>query len=147
MSLYQRLLTDLTTAMKEKNAQKLGVLRMMKAAFLNLQKAKPQADSELSDEEVLITLSKEAKKRKESAAVFAQAGRPELAQQEEYELSVIESYLPQQLSDDEIRTIVRDRIAHAEKKEFAAVMPLTMKELKGRADGNRVKAIVQECLA
>lgn len=128
--------------MKAKEAEKVGVLRMLKAALMNAGiEAKKE---ELTDEEVIAVLNKEAKKRKESEEAFAAAGRDELAGQERNERAIIEQYLPPQMSQEEIRTVVREVVSGMEGAAFGAVMGAAMQQLKGKADGEVVKTIVQE---
>lgn len=145
MALHEQLLADLAGAMKAQDTETLSTLRMVKAALLNAQKA--QGGNELlSDDVVLAILAKEVKKRKESAAAFRDAGREELAVKEDAECAIIERYVPAQASDEEIRAAVQEVIATMGGDNFGAVMGAAMKKLSGTADGNRVKAIVQECL-
>ncbi|HLD21581.1 MAG TPA: GatB/YqeY domain-containing protein [Patescibacteria group bacterium] len=146
MSLYEKILSDLTAAMKEKQPERVAVLRMVKSALIYTAKTgnKPQT---FTDEVVISVLKKEAKKRKESAAAFHMGKREDLAKKEETEYELIQHYLPQELSDDEIRAAIKKIIRTAEKKEFGFVMKQAMQEFKGKADGNRVKTIVEECLS
>lgn len=145
MSLHTTILSDLSAAMKEQDEQKVSTLRMVKAALLHAQKETGD-DADLDDETVLSLLSKEAKKRKESAEAFRSGDREELAAKEDAELAIIEAYLPAQASDDDIRAAVQSVIDDMGGDNFGAVMGAAMKKLQGQADGNRVKTIVQELL-
>lgn len=136
----------MVTAMKQKEVERLNTLRMIKAALLNRQKESAGGSDELSDDAVIEVLQKEAKKRKESIAAFTDAGRNELAATEQSELAVIEGYLPAAMSPDEIRQIVEQVVASMDAPNFGAVMGATMKEVGSRADGNDVRAVVQEVL-
>lgn len=147
MSLHQQILSDVTKALKEQDAARLSVLRMLKAALLNEVKSTQRTSDTLNDEEVIVVLSREAKKRKESVEAFQNAGREELAQKEKEELVVLSSYLPAQATDDDIRAVVDVAIAEKGKENFGAVMGAAMQQLKGKADGARVKVIVQEQLS
>lgn len=144
MSLYTTILEQLSAAMKAQDAERLGVLRLIKAALLNV--LKETGVTELDDAAVIAVLQKEAKKRRESIEAFTQAQRPELAEQEQKELAIIEAYLPAQLSDDEIKVMVEEVITEMGKENFGAVMGAVMKRVAGQADGGRVKAITQSCI-
>lgn len=145
MSVYKTILDDLAAAMKSQQEPQRGVLRMLKASLLNAQK-ESGASQELSDEQVLTIIAKEAKKRKESIAAFTEGGRDDLVAQEEAELTVLEAYLPAQLTDEEIRAEVDAIIAAQDNPQFGAIMGQAMKALQGKADGNRVKEVVQQAL-
>jgi uncharacterized protein len=147
MSLQATILSDLMAAMKAQEAEKLGVLRMMKAALLNELKGQSRESTALTDEEVIAVLTREAKKRKEAATAFHDAGREELAQKEETELVIIEQYLPAQATDEEIKNVVQSVVEQMGSAQFGAVMGAAMKQLKGAADGNRVKAMVEQVLS
>ncbi len=147
MSLHERLLADLVQAMKEKNAQKLAVLRMVKAALVLVVKEKPKGSSEvLSDEDVVAVLKREAKKRKESAQAFAAGNRQDLSDNEHAELAIIETYLPAQMSEDAIRQVVQSVIAEKGKSNFGAVMGAVMQKLQSQADGAVVRNVVNQCM-
>jgi len=130
--------------MKAQEKDKVAVLRMIKAAFLNAEKA--DGKKALSDEEVTAILSKEVKKRRESEAAFAEGGRDDLVQQEKLEREIIEAYLPEQMTEEEILKIVTTIAERMNGADFGAVMGAAMQELKGKADGNKVKQVVQQVL-
>lgn len=147
MTLQDRILSDMVQAMKDKNTQKLGVLRMVKAAFLTAAKDKPkEGGTVLSDEEVVGILKREGKKRKESAAAFTTGNRKDLADTELAELAIIEAYLPAQMSADAIRDIVNSVITEKGKANFGAVMGAVMQQVNGQADGSIVREVVNECM-
>jgi uncharacterized protein YqeY len=144
MSVMERLNQDMKQAMKDKAALKLSVIRMVKAALKNEEINKGRL---LSEDEELTILTRELKQRRESLHDFEQAGRDDLASKAREEIDVLSAYLPAQLSEDEIRTIVREAIASVQatsKKEMGKVMGAIMPKVKGRADGNLVQKIVSE---
>ena len=153
-TLKERLRSDLTAAMKSRDELVKATLRMTLTAVHNVEVAGAQA-RELGDDEVLAVITKEAKKRAESAEAFAAAGRDELAAQERAEGEVLARYLPQQLGDDELATLARDAVAAVEAQTGQAPGPrqmgLVMKQAQaaaaGRADGKRVAAAVKALLA
>ena len=141
MSVTDRVKTDLTTAMKAGEKDRVGTLRLV---LSELQKdAKEGAGDELA------VLRRERKRRLEAAAAFRDGGRPELADAEEAEAELIEGYLPAELSDDELRAIVAGAVAETgatSPKDMGQVMKVAMPKVAGRADGKRVSALVQEAL-
>lgn len=148
-TLKARLQHDLNEAMRAQDKVVLGTLRMTLTAITNAEVAGDEA-RELSDDEVLKVVTKEAKKRKEAAAAYIGAGRPELAATEEAELAVLEGYLPAQLDDEALREIV-DRAVAATGATGMPHLGLVMKaaqgEVAGRADGGRVAAVVKQVLS
>ncbi|HEX3812223.1 MAG TPA: GatB/YqeY domain-containing protein [Mycobacteriales bacterium] len=147
--LKTRLRSDLTAAMKARNSLTLGTLRMVLTAVGNEEVAGKSA-RELSDAEVITVLTREAKKRRESAEAFASAGRDELAAKEKAEGEIIAGYLPAALSDDEIADIVRAAIAETGAegpRAMGSVMKVVQPKVAGRAEGGRVAAEVKRQLA
>jgi uncharacterized protein YqeY len=143
--LKDRLHHDLNAAMKARDELTTATLRMALTAVTNEEVAGKQA-RELTDDEVLKVLGREAKKRRESAEAFSSADRPELAEREMAELGVLEKYLPAQLTDDELREIVRTAIADSgatSMKDMGAVMKAATAVVAGRADGRRVSEEVR----
>lgn len=142
---------DLTAAMKSRDELVTATLRMALTAITNEEVA-GKAARELSDDEVLSVLGREAKKRRESAEAYDEAGRPELAERERAELSVLARYLPQQLSDAEVAAIVSEAVAQVTSAgvsggaAMGAVMKLVQPQIKGRADGSAVAASVRSAL-
>jgi len=111
---------------------------------------KGQGKTELSNEEVLEVIAKEAKKRREAAEIFVSGGRNDLAEKERKELSIVEIYLPAQASDEEIERIVKKAIGivnPTSQKDFGKVMAEAMKDLKGKADGTRIGNCIKQLLS
>ncbi|PYL28097.1 MAG: glutamyl-tRNA amidotransferase [Verrucomicrobia bacterium] len=149
MNLSERVDSELKAAMREKNATKLGVLRMLKAALTNATIEKAGADSTLTDAEAIQVIRKQVKQRQDSIESFEKGGRPELAAKEKEELSILQSYLPQAMSADEISKIVRETIAEvgaSSKVQMGAVMKALQAKVAGRADGKSLSAEVQKQL-
>ena len=147
MSLLQKLNDDLKAAMKEKDALKLQTIRSIRALILEFEKS--GIGRELAPEDELKMLSQAAKKRQESIEQFRNAGRNELADKEEAELKIIQTYLPKQLTEEEIEAEVKKlalQVGASSKNDFAKLMPLAAKEMKGRADGKTIKTIVEKVL-
>lgn len=143
MSLQNKIEQDIKLAMTQKNELEVSVLRMAKSALQN--KLIEIKKKELTDEEVLLVLSNQAKRRKEAAESFTKGGREEMAQKELDELKIIEKYLPVQIGKEEIKKIVLEVIEKmGDNKNFGAVMGQAMAKLKGRADGKLVTQIVKE---
>lgn len=151
MALKQTLQSDLHKALKSRDELTAATLRMALAAITNAEVAGKQA-KELSDDEVLAVLDKEAKKRRESAEAYRDANRPELADREEAELGVLTGYLPTPLSEAEVSAIIDEAIAAAAaagKTGMAAMGPVMQQvtaATKGRADGKTVSGIVRSRL-
>jgi len=141
MTLAETVKEDLAAAMKAREKDRVGALRLV---LSELQKAHKQGDA---DE--LAILRRERKRRLESASAFRAGDRAELAEGEEAEARIIEAYLPAELSDDELRALVASAIAEAgasSPKDMGRVMKLAMAKVGGRADGKRVSALVSEAL-
>lgn len=141
--------SDLHDAMRAKDKVRAGTLRMTLTAITNAEVAGVEA-KELSDDEVLKVIAKEAKKRKESSTAYVDAGRAELAAIEDAELEILEAYLPKQLDDAELERIVRAAVESSGATGMAQmglVMKAAQGEIAGRADGGRVAAIVKQVLA
>ena len=150
MNLSERVDSELKTAMREKNATKLGVLRMLKAAVTNATIEKGGADSKLTDAEAIQVIRKQVKQRQDSIESFEKGGRAELAAKEKEELSILQSYLPQGMSADEISKVVRETIAEvgaSSKAQMGAVMKALQTKVAGRADGKTLSAEVQRQLS
>lgn len=147
-SLKERLHSDLTAAMKQRDDIRRSTLRMAMTAIRNEEVAGDTA-RDLADDEVLAVLGREAKRRREAADAYEQADRSELAQRERAELEVIEAYLPAQLGDSELTAIVSDAITETgatTPKQMGQVMRVALAKTGGRADGARVAALVRERL-
>ena len=149
--LKDQLQGDLTAAMRAQDELTMATIRMALAAVTTAEVSGKEA-RELSDDEVVLVLTSEAKKRREAAEAFEAAGAADRADRERAELSVLQRYLPEQLSDDEIRAIVTAAVAEAaaQGKTGPAAMGVVMKvvtpQTRGRADGGQVAALVKEAL-
>ena len=147
MNLKDKINQDLKDAMKSGDKMRLSVVRSIRALILEFEKS--GAAKELTPEDELKMLTTAAKKRKDSIEQFRNAGRTELADTEEAELKILMDYLPKQMDEVEIKNeIVRlaTEIGAKSKEDFPRLMPLVMKELKGKADGKIVKSIVENFL-
>jgi len=147
MALIDDLKSDVTDALKAGDSGKAETLRGLAASVHNEEIAKRSkgGEGELSDDEVVAVLQKEAKKRKESIEVYTDAGRNDLADKEKTELAIIENYLPPVLEESEIEGIVEKIVAGGE-DNFGKVMGAVMGEVKGRADSKVVTEIVKKKL-
>ncbi|MGQ0719329.1 MAG: GatB/YqeY domain-containing protein [Pseudonocardiales bacterium] len=151
--LKDRLRADLSTAMKSRSTTTVATLRMALSA-ITTEEVAGAAARELSDEEVLAVLAREAKKRREAAEVFAAAGRDELATRERAEGEVLAQYLPAQLDDEQLAGLIADAIADVAGQlgkrpgfgQLGLVMKATMARVAGRAEGKRVSAAVLAAL-
>lgn len=145
MALMEQIENDYKAAFKAHHRPKIEMLRMVKAAIKN---AEIDARHNLSDEEIIVVMTKEAKRRREAIAMFQQAGRQELVDQENEELQELMYYLPTQYSDSEIEAAAKKVIdeMQAGPGDFGKVMGATMKAVKGQADGDRVSAAVKKLL-
>lgn len=147
MSFLERLNADMKQALKNKDKQKLSLIRMLKSALQNEQIKKGQ---ELSDVDTLAVLSREMKQRKESLREFENAGRDDLVQQVQDEINVLQTYLPEPLSETELKTLIAqtiDEIQASSKKDMGKVMSTLMPKVKGRAEGQLVQQLVIEELS
>ncbi|APH02367.1 GatB/YqeY domain-containing protein [Janibacter indicus] len=140
---------DLHSAMRAREQVRVATLRMVLTGISNAEVSGESA-RELSDDETLKVMAKEAKKRKESATAYRDAGRPELAEREEAELAVLETYLPAQLGDDELTAIVDraiEQVGATSMAQMGQVMKAAQAEAAGRADGGAIAAKVKARLA
>lgn len=146
MSLKEKIVADMTQAMKDKNANKLSTLRMAKAALMN-EENKRGVGTVLTDDEVMKILTSLVKQRKDSIEQFTANGRAELAEKEQAELAVLEEYLPQAASQEEISAAVESAITEtgaSSMKDMGAVMKATLAKLAGKnADGKMVSETVK----
>ena len=148
MSLSEKINQDLKNAMKSGDKTRLSVVRSIRALILEFEKS--GANKELTSEDEIKMLSTAAKKRKDSIEQFRNAGRDDLADTEEAELKILSEYLPKQMDENEIKNeVIRiaTEIGAKSKEDFPKLMPLVMKELKGKADGKLVKNVVENLLA
>jgi uncharacterized protein YqeY len=149
MTFQERIDSDLKEAMKAKEAQRLGVIRMLKSALKNAAIEKYGVTGQLDDAEAMAVVRKQAKQRQDSIEGFIKGNRPELAAKEKEELEVLTKYLPQQLGAEEIAKLVADAIAEAgatTKAQMGAVMKLVQVKVAGRADGKALSQEVQKQL-
>jgi len=149
MALFDTINADIKSAMLAREKVRLETLRGIKKEFLEAKTAKG-GDGTLSDETAIKILTKMAKQRRETAVIYSEQNRPELAENELAEAAVIEEYLPKQLSDDELRAALSEiiaRVGATSPKEMGKVMGTASKELAGRADGSRISAMVRTLLA
>lgn len=147
MSLLAELNHDMIDAMKAKEKKRLGVIRMVKASLQN--EAIHFGKQHLSEDEELTILNREFKQRKDSLVEFKKAGRQDLVQQIDEEIKILQSYMPEQLSEEEVEIIVLATIEETQatsKKDMGKVMSAVMPKLKGKADGSLINKIVQQNL-
>ena len=151
MSLKEQIGEDIKTAMKAKDKIRLQTVRSIKKAILEKEvELRPQGKDSLTPEQEIELLSQQAKQRRDSIEQFKNAGRDDLADKESQELEVIESYLPAQASDEEVETLVDELIATSgasTMKDLGKVMGPAMKQLKGKADGKKIQALVKSKLS
>lgn len=147
MSVTERLNQDMKEAMKAKDKLRLSVIRMLKAAF---QKESIEQKRPLTAKEEVTILARELKQRKDSLHEFEKANRHDLAEQVTAEITVVMGYLPEQLSEDAVRTVVAEVIAQVgatSASDFGAVMKAVMPRLKGQAEGGLINRVVKELLS
>jgi hypothetical protein len=148
MGLSEQISSDLTAAMKARDREAMGTLRMVVAAIRNARVAEGHT-GDVTDEEVLDLLAREAKRRAEAAEAYEAGGRGELAAKERRELEIIRRYLPAELTDDEVAAIVDEAVRATgadSPSDMGKVMAAVMPRVKGRADGKRVNALVRDRL-
>ena len=148
--IQDQILANIKDAMRARDKLGLDVLRGIKTAFVNeLVASKRTPQDTLTDEEAITVLSRLAKQRRESIAQFTKGNRPELAEKEASELVILEAYLPQQMSANEVRKVVEEKktaLGVTDKSKMGMLMGILMKELKGKADGNVVRQAVEAAL-
>lgn len=146
MSLSDRLNEDMKQAMKSQDKFKLSVIRMVRSTIKN---SEIDLKRSLDDNEVLDVLTREIKQRKDSLQEFAKAGRDDLADSLKAELVILAEYMPQQLSEEEVKAIVQQtiqQIGASSKADMGKVMTALMPQVKGRADGKLINQLVQQLL-
>ena len=149
MGLKEKLQADLTDAIRSKDEVISGTVRMLLAAITNEEVA-GKAAKVLTDAEIITVLSREAKKRREAVEAYTQAKRDDLAGKEKAEAAVIANYLPEQLSEDEIKKLIQAAIAETDAKGPAGmglVMKVLQPKIAGKADGGVVSGLVKAALA
>lgn len=151
-SLKDQIQSDLTEAIRAKDQLRSGTLRMVLAAITNEEVSGKEAKT-LNDQELITVLNREAKKRKEAATAYVDAKRQDLADKENAELEVIQTYLPEALSEEQLAKIIADAVAQVTgsgqsgPSAMGAVMKLVTPQVTGRADGGQVAAAVKAALA
>lgn len=163
--LKQQIKEDVVKAMKEGNKEVAEVLRMTMSAVnakekekrFKIAKEKPELaeeeltkESELTDEELIGAISSEIKKRKDAIALYEQGARPELVEKEQKEIDVLKKYLPEQLSEDELRKLVKesmDKVEAKEMKDMGKIMADLAPKVKGKADNSEISKIIKELLS
>lgn len=150
MSIQSQIKEQIKEAMKAKDQVRLTTLRGLSSAFTNESVAKGNTpQDELPDDDALAVIKREAKRRKDSIQQYTEGGRPELAEDEQAELDVLDEFLPEMMSLDQIRPIVaakKEELGVADKSGMGQLIGAVMKELQGKADGSDVKTAVEEVL-
>lgn len=154
MTLKEKIQKNLLDALKAQEELKTSVLRLLSAAVINKEKEKrfrmkKTEDTPLTDEEILDLIFSEVKKRREAAELYEKGSRPELAEKETKEMEILKSYLPDQLSEEELKALVNEAIKKSgakEPKDMGKVMGILAPQIKGRAEGGAVSKIVKEIL-
>ncbi|WP_297570101.1 GatB/YqeY domain-containing protein [uncultured Anaerovibrio sp.] len=146
MSIKEQLANDMKEAMKAKEKERLAVIRMVRGA---IRQQEIDGKTELDDEAVIAVISKEVKMRKDSIVDFQKGGRDDLVAQNEAEIAFLMPYLPKQLTEDEVRELVKEAVEKtgaSSPKDMGKVMGALMPKVKGRADGKMVNQLVKEAL-
>ena len=147
MSLKEKINQDLKEAMKAKDTKKRDALRLLTSAFKQIE---VDERKELSDEDIIKIIQKQVKQRKDSIFQYLEASREDLAQKEQDEISYYEVYLPKQLSDEELKTAIKEIISEVgatSMKDIGKVMGSATKKLAGLADGKRINQVAKELLS
>lgn len=151
MSIKDRILSDMVEAMKSKDHDRLTVLRSIKSKFQEKEISERKGgESHLTEAQYVEVLAKAAKQRKDSIEQFKAGNRDDLVAVEMKELEIIESYLPEMLGEDEVRKVVLEKIAElgaAGPQDMGKIMGVLMRDMKGKADGGLISAIVKEELS
>ena len=146
MSLKEKLLSNMKDAMKSKDSVKLGTVRSVISAVKNQE---IDLKKELSEEEILTIVSREVKKRKEAAVLYEKGNRPELKDKEIQEMKILQTYLPEQVSEKDLRRRIQEVIAETGAegmKDFGKIMKTLVPEFKGKADNSLIKELANEYL-
>ena len=146
MSLKEKLLTNMKEAMKSKDSVKLGTVRGVISAVKNQE---IDLKKELSEEEILTIVSREVKKRKEAAVLYEKGNRPELKDKEIQEMKILQTYLPEQVSEKDLRRRIQeviDETGAEGMKDFGKIMKTLVPEFKGKADNSLIKELANEYL-
>lgn len=148
MSLKEKINTDLNNAIKSKDTARIDTLRSIRAEILKMDKS--GLNREMTEEEEIQLLNRQAKMRKESIEMFSQGGRQDLVEREKSQLDIINEYLPKQMSEDEAEVIIGGIINSAgevTQKDFGRIMGEVMKQLKGKIDGKIIQDLVKSKLS
>ncbi len=143
MTILSQLTEEMKVAMKARDSARLSAVRMLISALKYALVDKP----EMTEADEVAILTKEAKKRRESVLAYRSGGREELAKTEEFELSVIEQYLPKMMSEEEVREVVSSKLSGKTGLVIGDAMKLVLTELKGKADSSTVAKVVKELLS
>ena len=146
MSLKEKLLSNMKEAMKSKDSVKLGTVRGVISAVKNQE---IDLKKELSEEEILTIVSREVKKRKEAAVLYEKGNRPELKDKEIQEMKILQTYLPEQVSEKDLRRRIQeviDETGAEGMKDFGKIMKILVPEFKGKADNSLIKELANEYL-
>ena len=146
MSLKEKVLSNMKEAMKSKDAVKLGTVRSVISAVKNQE---IDLKKELSEEEILTIVSREVKKRKEASVLYEKGNRPELKDKEIQEMKILQTYLPEQVSEKDLRRRIQEVIAETGAegmKDFGKIMKTLVPEFKGKADNSLIKELANEYL-
>ena len=147
--LKDKIQEDMKAAMLSKNESVLSTIRMLKSAIQYFEIQKGGAGYEASDEDVIEVVGREIKKRKESIELYEKGNRQELADKEKQELDTLQAYLPEQLSEEEVKKMINDAISHTNAsgmQDMGKVMGILSPQIKGKADGGMVSSWVRERL-
>jgi uncharacterized protein YqeY len=149
MSIKEKIQSDLKAAMKAGETEKRDVIRMLDSSIKNAEIEKGKREEGLNDEEVIELVSRAIKQRKDSISQYEQGGRDDLAKKEEGEVEYLSVYLPEQLSEEDLKSVINDVISEtgaSSKADMGRVMGAVMGKVKGQTDGNTVKKLVEEML-
>jgi hypothetical protein len=147
MTLKERLREDLTNAMRERDEDRKAALRMVLAS---VQLAEVESPDPLSDEDIVVLIRKEVKRREEAVEMMRDAGRDEMVAEEVTQLEILREYLPAEMSEDEIRELAQsviEDVGAGSMRDMGRVMGAIMPQVKGRADGRTVSQVVRELLS
>ena len=147
MTLKEQLQQDMLTAMKAHDEVKVSALRMLKAAIMKFEMAGDR--KEATDSDVMGLIGKEVKQRKDSIEGFKAGGRMEMAQKEEQEMAILQAYLPAQMSEEELKGVIKEvigQVGATSKADMGKVMGALMPKVKGKADGGMVNKLVAAML-
>ena len=145
--LIEKIKADITESMRNKDAIRLSTLRMLSAEIKNAEIGLRPSGQMMGNDQILQVIAKEAKKRKESIEIFTSSNRTDLAEKEKAELAILEEYLPQQMSEEEIESIIRSTVDANPGVSFSELMKIIMPEFKGKADGKLVSQIANKVIS